>query len=119
MRIQQVDLKAFGHFTDRRLHFDGEPDLHIAFGPNEAGKSTLLRALRAALFGIPERTTDNNLHANANLRIGLALTASDGSHLAVMRRKARKNSLVRYEPASAEELSEVVPEELLSGWMLD
>ncbi len=117
MRIEQIDLKAFGHFTNRRLRFDGTSDLHIAYGPNEAGKSTLSRALRGALFGIPERTGDNHLHANPNLRIGLVLAAADGRRLALMRRKARKNSLVHYDPASGEELGEAVADEILSGWL--
>jgi uncharacterized protein YhaN len=117
MRIEQIDLKAFGHFTGRRLRFDGASDLHIAYGPNEAGKSTLSRALRAALFGIPERTGDNHLHANPNLRIGLVLAATDGRRLALMRRKARKNSLLRYDPDSGEELGETVADEILSGWL--
>lgn len=117
MRIQQLDLKAFGHFTDRRIRFDGPADLHIAYGPNEAGKSTLARALRAALFGIPERTGDNHLHANQNLRIGVVLTAADGRQLAVMRRKARKNSLLKYDPESGEETVETIADTLLSGWL--
>ena len=117
MRIAQIDLKAFGHFTDRRIAFDTTADFHIAYGPNEAGKTTISRALRAALFGIPERTTDNFLHANANLRVGIVLDSSNGGQLATMRRKARKNSLVKYDPLTGEELGEAIPDERLSAWM--
>lgn len=117
MRIAQLDLKAFGHFTDRRIVFDGGTDFHIAYGPNEAGKTTISRALRAALFGVPERTTDSHLHANANLRVGVVLASSSGERLAAMRRKARKNSLVKYDPASGDELGEAIPDERLTSWM--
>lgn len=117
MRIVQVDLQAFGHFTDRRLRFDAAPDFHISYGPNEAGKTTLSRALKAALFGIPERTTDNFVHANANLRVGVVLSRADGERLAAMRRKARKNSLVAYEPKTGEELGQAIPDELLAAWL--
>ena len=117
MRIAQLDLKAFGHFTDRRIEFGAQPDFHITYGPNEAGKTTLSRALRAALFGIPERTADNFLHANPNLRVGVVLAAANGEQLAAMRRKARKNSLLRYDPSTGEELSETIPDERLSAWM--
>lgn len=116
MRIAQLDLKAFGHFTDRRIAFDAGTDFHIAYGPNEAGKTTISRALRAALFGVPERTTDNHLHANPNLRVGIVLE-SDGERLAAMRRKARKNSLIKYDPLTGEELGEAIPDELLTAWM--
>lgn len=117
MRIAQVDLQAFGHFTGRRLRFEAVPDFHITYGPNEAGKTTLSRALKAALFGIPERTADNFVHANANLRVGVVLTRADGESLAVMRRKARKNSLVAYQPQTGEELGEAIPDERLSAWL--
>lgn len=117
MRIAQLDLKAFGHFTDRRIVFDGGPDFHLAYGPNEAGKTTISRALKAALFGFPERTTDNFLHANAKLRVGVVLALSSGEQLAAMRRKARKNSLVRYDPLSGEELGEAISDDQLTAWM--
>jgi uncharacterized protein YhaN len=56
MRIKRLDLKAFGPFTDRTLEFDSrKPGLYIIFGPNEAGKSSSLRALKALLYGFPER----------------------------------------------------------------
>lgn len=117
MRIAQLDLKAFGHFTDRRIVFGEGADFHIAYGPNEAGKTTISRALRAALFGVPERTTDNHLHANPNLRVGVVLASSGGEQLAAMRRKARKNSIVRYDPATGEEMGEAIPDERLLAWM--
>ncbi len=116
MRIAQLDLKAFGHFTDRRIAFDGEKDFHIAYGPNEAGKTTMSRALRAALFGIPERTIDNHLHPNPNMRVGVVLEA-DGERIAAMRRKGRKNSLIRYDALTGEELGEPIPEEVLTAWL--
>jgi uncharacterized protein YhaN len=117
MRIAQLDLKAFGHFTDRRITFDARADFHIAYGPNEAGKTTISRALRAALFGVLERTTDNHLHANPNLRVGVVLELTNGERLAAMRRKARKNSLIKYDPLTGEELGEAIPDELLTAWM--
>ena len=64
MRIRRLDLKAFGPFSDRQLDFSTEcPGLHIVYGPNEAGKSSCLRALKALFFGIPTRTGDSFLHS--------------------------------------------------------
>jgi hypothetical protein len=42
------------------------------------------------LFGVLERTTDNHLHANPNLRVGVVLELTNGERLAAMRRQARK-----------------------------
>ena len=78
MRIARLDLKAYGHFTDKLLEFPGAPDFHIVYGPNEAGKTTMSRALRAALFGFHKSTTDDFKHAYANLRVGVVLESGDG-----------------------------------------
>jgi uncharacterized protein YhaN len=54
VRLLELHLLAFGPFTDRRLDLSaGSAGLHVVFGPNEAGKSSALRALRALLYGIP------------------------------------------------------------------
>jgi len=95
MRLKRLDLKAFGPFTDRTLEFDSrEPGLHIIFGPNEAGKSSSLRALKALLYGFPERTSDNFQHANDQLLVGGCLQGADGRELAFFRRKKRKAHLL-------------------------
>jgi len=93
MRIAELNLAAFGPFTDRVLAFD-EAGLHIVYGPNEAGKSSALRGLKALLYGIEERTLDNFLHANDKLRIHGFLRTTDGQELAFVRRKGRKNTLL-------------------------
>jgi uncharacterized protein YhaN len=94
MKIRQLDLLAFGPFTDASLSFDkGQHGLHVVFGPNEAGKTSALRALRQFLFGIPHNSSDNFLHANPNMRIGGRLENATGEHLECMRRKGRTNTL--------------------------
>ena len=58
MRLKRLHLKAVGPFTDRTLEFDSkEPGLHIIYGPNEAGKSSSLRALKALLYGFASTDT--------------------------------------------------------------
>lgn len=93
MRIDELNLAAFGPFTDRVLDFGGA-GLHIVYGPNEAGKSSALRGLKALLYGIDERTQDNFLHANDKLRIHGFLRTTDGRKLTFVRRKGRKNTLL-------------------------
>ena len=94
MKILDLYLRAFGPFTDSHLDLSGgEPGLHIIFGANEAGKSSALRALRALLFGIPERCPDNFRHTNPNLRVGGRLRSASGQELHCFRKKGRKQTL--------------------------
>lgn len=95
MKIKRLDLKAFGPFAGRTIAFDsGQPGLHIIFGANEAGKSSSLRALKALLYGFPERTSDNFRHANDQLLVGGCLEGAAGQELAFYRRKRRKADLL-------------------------
>jgi len=94
MKILRLDLRAFGPFTDVTLNLDaGDHGLHVVHGPNEAGKSATLRALRQFIYGIPERTPDAFRHPYEKLRIAALLRHSDGSVLECIRRKARTNAL--------------------------
>jgi len=94
MRIVRLDLLKFGPFTDVSLAFGTGPfGLHIVFGPNEAGKSSALRALRQFFYGIPTRTSDNFLHTNADLRIGAILESVNGEVLHAIRRKTTAQTL--------------------------
>ncbi len=95
MRIKRLDLKAFGPFTDQTLEFDSsDPGLHIIFGPNEAGKSSALRALKALLYGFPQQTPDNFIHNYDQLLVGGCLEGTDGRELSFLRRKKRKADLL-------------------------
>ena len=94
MRIKRLEMKAFGPFVDRTLEFKAAcPGLHIVYGPNEAGKSSCLRALKGLLFGIPERTGDSFIHAYDQLLVGGCLRGEDGRELTFFRRKKRKADL--------------------------
>jgi uncharacterized protein YhaN len=94
MKILELQLLAFGPFTGTSLDFAKEiKGLHIVYGPNEAGKSTTLRALRALLFGIETRSTDDHVHSYNDMRIGAKLQFAGGEMLQVVRRKGNKNTL--------------------------
>jgi len=98
MEIRELNLVAFGPFTERTLVFTEEPGaLHIVYGPNEAGKSSALRGLKAFLYGIDVRSTDNFIHAHSKLRIEGCLRASNGRELIFARRKGQKNTLLSME----------------------
>lgn len=102
MRLLRLDLLAYGPFTGQSLALDeGECGLHLIFGPNEAGKSSALRALRALLYGIPTQCPDNFLHPYPQLRIGAVLQDAQGESLHLIRRKATKASLRAADDATA------------------
>ena len=102
MRIDRLDLRAFGGFTDKTLDLSGgAAGLHLIYGDNEAGKSTSLRAIVAWLFGIPAQTRDNYLHPHTQLRIGGQLRLQDGRTLDFMRRKGNKSTLLHADGVTA------------------
>jgi uncharacterized protein YhaN len=97
MRLKRLDLARYGKFTDQSIDFgermDGEPDLHIVYGPNEAGKSTALAAFLDVLFGIETRSRFNFLHPYATMRIGASLELAGGTR-EFLRVKRPQNSLL-------------------------
>ena len=72
MRIRELRLLRYGKFTDRVLSLPHAPqDIHLVVGANEAGKSTMRRALSDWLFGFPIRSTGMDfLHPMQDLRLG-------------------------------------------------
>lgn len=95
MRIDRLDLVAFGPFTDASLDLSGGREgLHLIHGPNEAGKTSALRAIRQFFQGIPARSTDDFIHKHAAMRIGTRLRGRSGTFLELVRRKGNKNTLL-------------------------
>ncbi|NUQ74397.1 MAG: AAA family ATPase [Polyangiaceae bacterium] len=95
MRFLALDLIAFGPFTNASLDFSTpERALHVIYGPNEAGKSTTLRAVTGLLYGIPKNTVDAHLHKMPELRVGARLIDAHGASLHVIRRKGNVNTLL-------------------------
>jgi len=103
MRLRRLDLTRYGAFTGTSLDFgaagDG-PDLHIIYGPNEAGKSTLRAAINDLLFGIPERSNYAFLHDYKAMEIGAAMEAA-GKSVTLRRLKRRTDDLVNSDGRAA------------------
>jgi len=112
MKIDALHLMAFGPFTGHVLDFSRDGfGFHLVYGSNEAGKSSALRALRALLYGIDERSPDGFIHPYSRMRIGGTLRSADGEVLEIVRRKGRINTL-----RDADD-REVVDESVLSGFL--
>ena len=70
MKLSRLLLQAFGPFTDMTLDFAASgSNLHLIYGPNEAGKSSALRAITDLRFGIPLRSPDDFIHATGRMRV--------------------------------------------------
>lgn len=95
MRFESLELTAFGPFSGEKLNLSGGAPggLHVVFGPNEAGKSTSLRAVRGLLYGIDLRSRDAHLHPLPKLEVGAEIS-HDGVHYSLRRLKRRKDTLV-------------------------
>ena len=109
MRVRRLDLIRYGRFTGRTLDF-GEPgacDLHVIYGPNEAGKSTTLAALLDLLFGIEPRSRYNFLHPYPTMRIAACLDLGGTRH-ELVRIKRPQDSL-------QDAAGQTVPQALIEG----
>lgn len=119
MRLERLDLTRYGRFTDRSLTFappaPGGPDLHIIYGPNEAGKSTLFSAWLDLLFGVPMRTRYDFIHPGPTMQIGASLSHASAA-LDVRRLKRNNASLVDRHDAV---LPEAALQALLGGLSRD
>src|SRR5712671_4949417 len=74
MRIRQLDLLRYGHFTDAIIALPaGKPDFHMLLGENEAGKSTAMAGVEDLFFGIPANSSRNFLHEYNAMRVGALL----------------------------------------------
>ncbi|TDC69807.1 hypothetical protein E1200_07250 [Actinomadura sp. GC306] len=93
MRIERLDLIAYGAFDGHSLHDLGAPGVHLVHGPNEAGKSTALSALDQLLYGIDHNSRYAFRHGS-RMQLGARLSTADGVALEIVRRKRRKGALV-------------------------
>lgn len=96
MRLRNLSLDRFGHFTDRHFDFggvDGTPDFHIIYGPNEAGKTTTMGAALRLFYGFPMREQYAFKHQRKNLQVSGQLEI-DGKLHRFSRLPKRSGSLV-------------------------
>ncbi|MFL6675667.1 MAG: AAA family ATPase [Massilia sp.] len=94
MKLGELHLTAFGPFTDRVLDFGGaEQSVVFVHGPNEAGKSSTLRAISDLRFGIPQLSRDNFVHEHRNMLLGGVFVDRNDKRYHINRRKGRTGTL--------------------------
>ncbi len=89
MKIQRLRIDGFGHFADKELGPFDRP-VSVFYGPNEAGKSTLLEFIRRVFFGFPDgRSRANHYPPMAGGRHGGSVTfITDGGETVIVQRIA-------------------------------
>jgi len=94
MRIEGWQIEGFGILRDWEVR-GLSPGLTVFLGPNEAGKSTLLGFLRAALFGFPGRRSRTPQYPPllGGRHGGRLFLLGPEGEVAVERVAARKNGL--------------------------
>ena len=86
MRIQRLRIDGFGHFAEREWGGFERP-VTVFYGPNEAGKSTLLEFVRQVLFGYSRANSATYYPALAGGRYGGSVTiVSDGGETVIVQR---------------------------------
>ena len=103
MRIDRIDLIRFGHFANNGIELPPkDPDYYLIYGDNEVGKSTLLRAISALFFGVPNRTPDVHSCKASELRIGATISDPEKS-FSFRRRKGTSGTLLNVDEAQIQE----------------
>lgn len=97
MKINKLELRAFGKFRDRSVEL--QDGLNVLYAPNETGKSTLAGFIRYMLYGFPknERSSASNPLTTAQRfkpwqggEVGGSMTVTaDGRRATVVREGAK------------------------------
>ncbi len=97
MRLEALYLDFFGHFSGKKFEFgsvsESQPDFHVIYGPNEAGKTTFMEGYLRLLYGFLPREPYDFAQTRKNLRVSGVLNIEGDSRLLV-RLPSTKNSLL-------------------------
>lgn len=88
MRIRDLTVQSVLHFDEAKLDFAGPPALHLIYGANEAGKSTMLQLLVDLLFGGRLEDASRELYQSRS-RLGATLEQPGQPNFLISRRKHR------------------------------
>jgi len=111
VKFRRIAFRNFGPFEDTVLDFAPTDGVQIIFGPNEAGKSSALRGLRAFLFGFPGQNDDNFRFDYKLFRVQALVENKAAQTLECIRRKGNKDTLRKNCDKA------IVPDKLLTEFM--
>ena len=93
MKIREIYIDGFGQFAGRKFGPLDRP-VTVFFGPNEAGKSTLLEFIRTVLFGFRPRKSNYPPLAGGRHGGSVTLVSQDGHRSIVSRLKGARSGKV-------------------------
>lgn len=111
MKLESLDIENFGVFSGKKLQL--QPDFQVIYGPNEAGKSTLLQLIRELLFGFPHRSPYSfdsaKIEAEATIRL------RDSQRIKFRRRKGRGRTVTGIIDGAGTDVDDRMLEKLLGN----
>ena len=116
MKIERIELDGFGRFSGNSPWSFDAP-LTVLHGPNEAGKSTLLAAIRAILFGFPLRGGKDHYPPLEGGRHGgrLHVVSTEGERLVIERHQGARGGPVTVFGKTGAQLADAMLHRLLGG----
>lgn len=92
MRLLDLNIENYGVYTARHFDFSG-PGFRLIYGPNEAGKTTLLQLIREALFGFPHVSPYVFENHTGKLAATVRMEMRNGRRVRFRRQKGSKNTV--------------------------
>ena len=114
MQLNLLEIENYGLYRSRHLKF-GEGGFQLIYGPNEAGKSTLLQLIRELLFGFPNQSSYAFENHSGRLAATAHVTLRDGRSLEFRRQKGRSGTVTGEFKGTQESISEDVLQSLLGA----
>lgn len=91
MKLERIHVERFGAWQDLDLPVDAE-GLSVFYGPNEAGKTTLMRFVRGVLYGFSPDGSGRPVTGDTSRPWGGSLQLQHGTDSLLLRRIGQENS---------------------------
>ena len=91
MKLERIHVERFGAWQDLDLPVDPE-GMSVFYGPNEAGKTTLMRFVRGVLYGFSEDDSGRPATSDSTGHWGGALQIQHGDDALMLRRITQDSS---------------------------
>ncbi|HHY74444.1 MAG TPA: AAA family ATPase [Bacillus bacterium] len=87
MKIRTIHIYGFGQFENKMFQLQPTKSLHVLFGHNEAGKSTITAFILAIFFGFPARNqTENRYEPKTGAKYGGKVTVETADKVITIER---------------------------------
>ena len=112
MKLLDLTIENYGIYSARHFDFSG-PGFRLIYGPNEAGKSTLLQLIREVLFGFPHVSPYVFENHTGKLAATVRMEMQNGRRVRFRRQKGSKNTVTGEVEATRQPVNDGSLNELL------